>query len=181
MECKHVRNKLVGFIDNEISDEAKKSIQAHLDNCINCSRELESLRNAVKLWQCWKDIEPTADWEKELKGKLTRTQRQPETELEILRSAIIGLSQRIQKLEETQGNLPPTLESEIMTVNELARYLRISARQIYEIIEQIPKFQIGYEYRFVRESIDRWIRSMEQHEYPQSYPWRDWFAKEDNA
>jgi excisionase family DNA binding protein len=94
-------------------------------------------------------------------------------EIEILRSAVIGLSQRVLKLEE-KGALPPTLEGEIMTVEELARYLRLSVDKVFEIVNQIPKFRIGYEYRFVRESIDHWIRSLERNSDSQSIPYSDW-------
>ena len=98
-------------------------------------------------------------------------------EIEILRSAVIGLSQRIQKLEEKNA-LPPTLESEIMTVEELARYLRLSVDKVFEIIDQIPKFHIGYDYRFVRESVDRWIRSLEQDPYQKDNYWSGWNVEE---
>lgn len=101
------------------------------------------------------------------------------TELEILRSAVVGLSRRVRELEELQVALPPTLESEIMTVDELARYLRLSVDQVYDIIDQLPRFQIGYEYRFKRESIDQWIRSLEQRPYPQKYLWGDWSTGEE--
>jgi excisionase family DNA binding protein len=66
------------------------------------------------------------------------------------------------------------LESEIMTVDELARYLRISADKVFEMIDQIPRFSVGYEIRFVRESIDRWIRSLEKGSDSHSSSYLDW-------
>ena len=179
MECKQIKDKLVRFLDNEVSDEIRGAIQAHLDNCSECSKELESLRNVKDLCQHWTDVSPSRSWGTELKRKLAKAQRQPMTELEILRSAVIGLSRRVRELEESQVALPPTLESEIMTVDELARYLRLSTDQIFDIIDQLPRFQIGYEYRFKRESIDQWIRSLEQRPYPQKYLWGDWSVGEE--
>jgi len=176
VECNQVKDELVKFIDNEMSDEMQEAIQAHVDSCADCSKELEHLRGVMDLCHHWRDISPSRDWEIELKRKLGRTQREPTTELEILRSAVIGLSRRVRELEESQGALPPTLESEIMTVNELARYLRLSTDQIYEIIDQLPRFQIGYEYRFKRESIDQWISSLERRPYSQEYLWGDWYT-----
>lgn len=179
MECNQVKDELVRFLDNEVSDEIRADIQAHLDSCSECSKELESLRNVKDLCQHWAGVSPSRSWEIELERKLAKTQRQPMTELEILRSAVIGLSRRVRELEESQVALPPTLESEIMTVDELARYLRLSTDQIFDIIDQLPRFQIGYEYRFRRESIDQWIRSLEQRPYPQKYLWGDWSAGEE--
>ncbi len=179
MECNEIRDQLVKFIDDEVSDEEREAIQTHVDSCAECSKELESLRNVVSECQHWKDISPSRDWETGLRRKLTSTQRQPSTEIEILRSAVIGLSRRVGELEESQALLPPTLESAVMTVDELARYLRLSEDQILDIIDQLPRFQIGYDYRFKRESIDQWIRSLEQRPYMQEYLWGDWSTGEE--
>jgi excisionase family DNA binding protein len=173
VECEEIRDRLTEFLDEELFDDIKKTIQAHLDECEECRKELESFRNVLNVCHQWKGIQPSREWESEFKRKLTKTQRPPEMEIEILRSAVIGLSQRIQKIEERNA-LPPTLESEIMTVDELARYLRISADKVFEMIDQIPRFSVGYEIRFVRESIDRWIRSLEKGSDSHSSSYLDW-------
>lgn len=177
MNCEEIRDRLTEFLDEELPDDIQKTIQNHLDVCEECRKELESLKGVLNVCHQWKSIQPSRDWESELKRKLTKTQRPPEMEIEILRSAVIGLSQRIQKLEEKNA-LPPTLESEIMTVEELARYLRLSVDKVFEIIDQIPKFRIGYDYRFVRESVDRWIRSLEQDPYQKDNYWSGWNVEE---
>lgn len=179
MECEQIRDEMVMFLDNEVSDEKREAIQAHLDSCADCSSELESLRSFKQLCQDWKDISPSREWTLEFRRKLANAREQPMTELEVLRAAVIGLSRRVRELEESQSLFPPTLESEIMTVDELARYLRLSTEQIFDIIDQLPRFQIGYEYRFKRESIDQWIRSLEQRPYPQKYLWGDWSGREE--
>ena len=173
MKCEEIRDRLTEFLDEELPDDLQKTIQTHLDECEGCRKELESLKSVLSVCQQWKGIQPSRDWESELKRKLTKTQRPPEMEIEILRSAVIGLSQRIQKLEERNA-LPPTLEGEIMTVDELARYLRISVDKIFEMINQIPRFSVGYEIRFVRESIDQWIRSLEKGSDSHSSSYLDW-------
>jgi excisionase family DNA binding protein len=177
MKCEEIRDRLTEFSDDELPEDMYKIIQTHLDDCEDCRKELESLRSVLNVCQQWKGIEPSRDWESELKKKLTKIQRPPEMEIEILRSAVIGLSQRVLKLEE-KGALPPTLEGEIMTVEELARYLRLSVDKVFEIVNQIPKFRVSYEYRFVRESIDQWIRSLEQDPYQKDDYWSGWNVEE---
>lgn len=177
MKCEEIRDRLTEFLDDELPEDMYKIIQTHLDECEDCRKELESLKSVLNVCQQWKGIEPSRDWESELKKKLTKIQRPPEMEIEILRSAVIGLSQRVLKLEE-KGALPPTLEGEIMTVEELARYLRLSVDKVFEIVNQIPKFRVGYEYRFVRESIDQWIRSLEQDPYQKDDYWSGWNVEE---
>lgn len=179
MECKQIRDELVKFMDNEASDEIQEAVQTHLDNCADCSKELASLREVTDLCHHWEDILPSRNWEVELNRKLAKAQGQPTTELELLRSAVIGLSRRVRELEESQVALPFALESEIMTLDELARYLRLSTDQIFDIMDQLPRFQIGYEYRFRRDSIDQWIRSLEQRPDPQKYLWGDWSVGEE--
>jgi excisionase family DNA binding protein len=179
LKCDEIRDRLTEFLDNEVSDIEHQAIQSHLDDCAGCADELDSLREFLTDFRRLKSIEPSRDWDSELNKKLTKAQRPAEVEIEILRSAVIGLSQRVQKLEEMKGYIPPTLDGEIMSVEELARYLRMSVEKVFEIIDQIPKFRVGYEYRFVRASVDQWIRSLEQDPYQQqdNY-WSDWNKEE---
>ena len=179
MKCDEIREKLTEFLDNESSEIEHQIIQSHLDDCAGCANELDSLRESLTDFRRLKSIEPSRNWDFELNKKLTKAQRPPEIDIEILRSAVIGLSQRVLKLEEMRGYIPPTIDGEIMSIEELARYLRMSVEKVFEIIDQIPKFRIGYEYRFVRASIDQWIRSLEQDPYQQqdNY-WSDWKASE---
>lgn len=174
MTCNEIKDKLVEFLDNELSETDRQNIQSHLDNCTDCADELDSLQKFLAGFRKLKTIKPSRNWDSELDKKLTKAQRPPEVEIEILRSAIIGLSQRVQKLEEMRGYVSPFLDGEIMDVEELARYLRMSVDKIFEIIDQIPNFRIGYEYRFVKASIDQWIRSLEQDSYQQ----RDSYSSE---
>lgn len=173
VKCDQVCEKLTEFIDNELPNELNEAIQQHLNSCENCLKELESIKKVMHLCKKWKDIHPSKNWKTDLKRKFLQEQKQSDPEIEIIKSAIIVLSQRIERLEKMQNYVPPTIENEIMTVSELARYLRISTEKVYEIIDHIPKFQIGYEYRFVKESIDQWIKSLEQNGYSQYYIWND--------
>ena len=175
MECEQIKDRLTEYVNKEMIEDEYKAFQAHLDECADCRKELEPIQAILSACKQWKSIKPSRDWNSELQKKMMKAQRPLEMEVEILRSAIIGLSQRLQKIEERQTSLPPTLEGEIMTIEELARYLRLSVDKVFEIVDQIPRFQIGYEFRFVRESVERWIMSMqkESDEQSDSYPnWR---------
>ena len=51
-----------------------------------------------------------------------------------------------------------TDNSRIMTVRELADYLRVHPTTIYRQLKrrQLPAFKVGSDWRFTVESIDRW-------------------------
>jgi len=51
------------------------------------------------------------------------------------------------------------MENEILTVEELAKYLKISERTVYELLRkgEIPGFKVGATWRFKKNIIDRWI------------------------
>jgi excisionase family DNA binding protein len=48
--------------------------------------------------------------------------------------------------------------SEIMTVKELAEYLKVHASTVYRQLKlgQLPAFKVGSDWRFNVEAIDRW-------------------------
>lgn len=61
-----------------------------------------------------------------------------------------------------------------MTIEELARYLRLSVDKVFEMVDRIPRFQIGYEFRFVRESVDRWVMSLQKETEELDSRWSNW-------
>ena len=50
----------------------------------------------------------------------------------------------------------------VLTVEDLARYLRVPVGDIYEQLEELPAFEFAGEVRFLRASIDDWIREREK-------------------
>jgi PTS system nitrogen regulatory IIA component len=54
---------------------------------------------------------------------------------------------------------PITPEHEILTLEEVARYLRLTPQTIYKWAQEkrIPAAKLGKEWRFRRSVIDRWL------------------------
>ena len=46
-----------------------------------------------------------------------------------------------------------------LTIKELAKYLNVTERTIYNLLErgELPGFKVGANWRFRREDIDKWI------------------------
>lgn len=60
----------------------------------------------------------------------------------------------------TGGEMGAAPKSELMTVTETCRYLKITPRTLYRYLQnrQIPAFKLGKEWRFVRSDLEQWIR-----------------------
>jgi excisionase family DNA binding protein len=69
-------------------------------------------------------------------------------------------------LAQTMPSSPA--DNAIMTIGEVADYLKVTERTIYRLAgaKQIPAFKVGGSWRFSKADIDGWIKrqSMEQQE-----------------
>ncbi len=56
------------------------------------------------------------------------------------------------------------LQDELMTVEEVARYMRLPHSTIYKLLQEgkLPGFKVGRHWRFRRETIMQWVRDQEQ-------------------
>ena len=57
-----------------------------------------------------------------------------------------------------EGTSPMRASAKLLTVNELADYLRVHRSTIYRLLKkgQLPGFKIGSDWRFNVEAIDDW-------------------------
>ena len=56
------------------------------------------------------------------------------------------------------------MASQMMTVSEVAKYLKMKTVTIYKHAQQgrIPAFKVGSSWRFKRSTIDQWIEKQEK-------------------
>lgn len=52
-----------------------------------------------------------------------------------------------------------TIQSEVFTIGELAKYLKISKSTLYKLVREgkIPSQKVGRHWRFRKAAIDRWL------------------------
>jgi excisionase family DNA binding protein len=62
------------------------------------------------------------------------------------------------------GPNPGKRESPMLTVREVAQYLRVHQTTVYRLLKehQIPAFQVGSDWRFNREEIRRWMMNQQR-------------------
>ena len=53
---------------------------------------------------------------------------------------------------------------EILTIPEMADYLRVHKLTLYRLIKagKVPSFKIGSDYRFMRSAIETWIKDLSE-------------------
>lgn len=168
LTCEEIKEKLVEFLDGELPNEASL-IQEHTKVCPKCQEELNSLSKLKKLFRTWRDIRPSREWKVALEKKLSRIAQEPG--LETIEKVIFDLNERLKVVEQALNSIQSKATCEIMTLDELSRYLKLRPEDILTMVDQIPNIQIGSEYRFIKESIDRWLRSLENSPYADSYSW----------
>jgi excisionase family DNA binding protein len=66
-------------------------------------------------------------------------------------------------IEPKKTGIAPT-PPPILTVKELAKYLRVHTTTVYRLMStrQIPGFRVGSDWRFDLDAIDRWCSEGEQ-------------------
>jgi excisionase family DNA binding protein len=178
MKCKDVRMELVAYIDGELSTMGQRAIEAHLAECADCAQETEKLRGVTELTQNWQGITPTENWWPNLKAKLEAEKAKDiATEIRHLCNTLHDLSECFERQNMTSANL-----HEIMTLDEVASYLRVDADTIWNMLDELPHFQIGYDLRFKKSSIDEWINAKENRLEFADEQWfsgNDWFGQID--
>ena len=55
------------------------------------------------------------------------------------------------------------MESKVLTVDEVAAYMRISRSTVYRMVKQqkLPGFKVGSDWRFSADSIKQWMHEQE--------------------
>ncbi len=79
MKCEDIRKNLDLFIDSEIlSDEERKEINAHLDQCEDCKREYEEMKKIKEDLKALGDVELPKDFHDNLMKELKGTNKKPQ-------------------------------------------------------------------------------------------------------
>lgn len=178
MKCKDVQMELVAYLDKELSSMGQRAIEAHLAECADCAQEAEELSGVTQLTQNCEEITPKANWWTNLQARLESEKTTDiATEIRYLRNTLHDFSECLE-----QQNANSSTMNEIMTLDEVANYLRVDVDTVWNMMDELPHFQIGYELRFKKSSIDEWIHAKENRLDFVDEQWfsgSDWFGQLD--
>ena len=64
MDCKEIRELLMGYLDGELPEEAAAEVREHLEGCATCRAEERSFRRLLHMTEQIEFLEPTEkEWE----------------------------------------------------------------------------------------------------------------------
>jgi len=71
----------------------------------------------------------------------------------------VSLGQQMPSMAIPEGDTVPETRDEILTLDEVATYLKAGKRTVYRLAQkgEIPAFKLGGTWRFRRSELDRWI------------------------
>ena len=127
------KNKIIDYIYNELSDADRKEFEKHLYSCSECREIMSSFQNTSVLMDTVKGVEPSIE----------------------LSAAVID-KVRTPQPESASGN------DEILTLFELARFLKITESEVYELLSDIPYLKFAGRIRFRKSSIEKWLEISEE-------------------
>jgi len=131
MKCEACRERLSELETGELGEALAKGVRDHLRDCGECSRLLAAMQATVELTADLPDGGPSR-----------------------------SLSMRIlARVEEWLSPDPQSLP-EIMTPEQLARFLNVPLEQLE--IESLPGFEISGELRFRKDRVLEWIETRER-------------------
>jgi anti-sigma factor RsiW len=137
MNCDDFRRLKHDYADAELDQAATEELLAHAAGCAECAEGLHVLERLRGLLRGSAVEEPT---EAALRRALQAVAAAADVEAAWVRSD------------------PPA----IMTLGELATYLRLSEREARRVAHQIPHFLVARHLRFRRQTVERWTEVQEQ-------------------
>lgn len=132
MDCKVCRERLSEYEARELPPADAEAVRRHLESCAECRGQRARLARLAEAVDTLPEEEP------------------PE-------SLSFAVRREVDRL------LAPGLSTapEILTIEELARYLRVPVEAIEDELTTLPAFEVAGELRFRKDRVAEWIRRRE--------------------
>ncbi|MEZ7891091.1 MAG: helix-turn-helix domain-containing protein [Candidatus Wallbacteria bacterium] len=140
---KHPTEELIiSYLYNELNDSEIEEMEKHIAVCRECAIKIKDMKKTI----------------------FSLTQIKETTLPDFLEDRIADSLKNLTINSENtfvQKNKPDS-SSEIMTPAELAEFLKLPVKAIYEILNDIPHLSLAGQIRFRKSSIDKWLESREK-------------------
>jgi anti-sigma factor RsiW len=76
LNCEQCRELLSDYVDRELSESEKASVERHLSSCIKCGSESARLHGMKKIVQHWQGVSGSGEFRKSVMEKMIRESQQ---------------------------------------------------------------------------------------------------------
>ena len=133
MNCDEISLWLPEYVEQTLSPDTADSIRGHLDDCAACQTALEQLQRLLCAARSLPQLVPSA-------------------------ARVLPISAAI----HAEGTPKRRTEfGPVLTMEELADYLRTDQEALQVYLDQIPRFELGGRLLFRRESVEQWLQQRE--------------------
>lgn len=169
MTCFETQEQITAWLDGEAEPECRAALEEHLDGCADCRAEASLLSGVSARVRSLPRLQPSASWDLGLERKLSALKVE-DLSAQIVRLCAIteALAGRLRSLEAA------ATPGEIMTLEEVAAYLRVTPEKVAEMLHELPRIEMNYEVRFRRSSIDQWLKLREAAPGGGWFHWDQW-------
>jgi hypothetical protein len=130
------------------NNDTCRLLEAWLDDQLDSAQRTLFLNHALVCEACRDQIEA---------GNALKKHIKPIAELNMPDDADL----RVRIAIETSTRIP-TVEPEVMGIEEAAAFLRITIRELIDCLDELPAFEIAGRIRFNRDRLIRWMLTKEQ-------------------
>jgi anti-sigma factor (TIGR02949 family) len=132
MTCDLCSDRLSEFLAGELTSDEADDVRRHLDACPTCGRLFRAMQRVTALADALPDEPPPRSLAMRILGRVD------------------------QELAPDLGHAP-----EVLTLDQLARYLQLPRAALDEEMDTIPSFEIAGQLRFRRDRVLAWIEERE--------------------
>jgi len=133
MDCPQCQRLLTAYVDDEIEKGERDRVEAHLARCADCRHQHARVTETLRLAAAW--------FPEDKFGRQA-----------------LALQQQLSRLEVLLLRCQPPA---VMTEHDVMAYLAIGEAELCLVLSELPRIDIAGECRFLRSSIDAWLRDQE--------------------
>jgi hypothetical protein len=155
---------IITYLYNEAGADEVSAIEKHITECSDCAHKIKGIRQTIFNIDQMDDNKTPEFLEEKIAGFFDK--------LSVIEAQGIKIQDKGELIEADKGNLNNNfkddnagcalIQNDILTLSELAAYLKLPDESIYDLLDEIPHLQLAGQLRFRRNSIEKWLDSREK-------------------
>lgn len=90
MDCKHIKNQISAYLDNELQPKEREQVKNHLNLCSDCCREFELMEKNWKMLKNLDMVEPSQNYISRFWSELSSRQTWYQKAVDVVKNIIFA-------------------------------------------------------------------------------------------